>query len=34
MSQYNQSTYTTTHVAFYDEHPMTMNIFVIGYFVL
>jgi hypothetical protein len=26
--------HTTTHVAFYDEYPMTMKIFVIGYFVL
>jgi hypothetical protein len=26
--------YTTTHMAFYDEYPMTMKIFVIGCFVL
>jgi hypothetical protein len=25
---------TTTYIAFYDEYLMTMNIFVIGYFVL
>lgn len=25
---------TTTHVTFYDEYPVTINIFVIGHFVL